>query len=789
LKLLKQAGTAALASALLFSYVPQVLAADPAAAATSPSVMPSKDAGVAAEPKISKEKALELAKTYITLPEGYTLQSVNLNTYPINSGIAAPTWNLSFIKKVKEQQLGNISITINGMNGKLTGYYFSDNDPDHKPSYPPKVNYQGAKAAAAQWIAKLNPDELKQLIYNKQNEQSFRTPLNGDYQYNIRYDRTVDGIPFPQNGVSINVNSEGVVTNYSYQWDESAAFEKVTSPISLEKAVQAFHDKAKISLVYQIPYQTKGEKKPIISYNMSTVYLNAATGEPWSPEGYDLPTKAEAKPLTDKPLGAKPAADLNLTKEQAIKKVQETVMLPADAKLENASYNENINPETGENNSSWNLNWSQTPTETTLSALGKIPYSIHAAVNSRTGELLNFNHYVPYTDGQSKEIAAKISQETAKQQAIDFVKKNLPAYTDQLVLDDSIINAIPFDQQKAMRNWDFNFQRLLDGVSAAGERVGISIDKTTGEMVNYYFYFTNIAYPKQKPEVLPLDKAKDLLLSQYNIVLAYTPQNGNAGYGYDGGINNQKMNTMMAAGAIPPGVNVDKKAAKLVYMLVPKFTQKAFFLDAITGQWKDSSTGEVIILDKITVSDIEGHWAQNELQLMVDYQALDVVNGQVSPNKVITRGEMIKMLVIAMNGGSVGIKYGMERTASFKDIKNDSPLFAYVENAVDRGLIDRGADFNPNATMNREEMAQLVVRALGYKNLTKYGAIFNNKFTDTASIKNIGEVAIVVGLNIMTLVNGSFGSPEEVTRAQAATAFFRYLQKRAELQDSPRYYY
>jgi hypothetical protein len=556
----------------------------------------------------------------------------------------------------------------------------------------------------------------------------------------------------------------------------------------MEKAVQTFRDKAKIYLVYQIPYGAKGEKKPIISYNMSTVFLNAATGEPWSPEGYNLPTQADAKPLTDKPLGAKPAANLNLTKEQAIQKVQETVKLPADAKLENASYNENTNPETGEKNATWNLNWSQTPADPTLSALGKIPYFIYATVNSQTGELLNFNHNVPYTDGQSKEIVAKVSQETAKQQAIDFVKKNLPAYTDQLVLDDSILNAIPLDQQKTMRNWDFNFQRIIDGVSAAGERVSISIDKTTGEMVNYNFHFTNTAYPMQKPEVMPLDKAKDLLLSQYNVVLAYTPQNGNMGYGY-GGISSQKMNTMIAAGEIPPGPNTDKKSAKLVYMLVPKYTQQAFFLDAVTGQWKDASTGEVIILDKITVSDIEGHWAQNELQLMVDYQALDVVNGQVSPNKVITRGEMIKMLVIAMNGGRVGINnYGMERTASFNDVKNDSPLFAYVENAVDRGLVDRGADFNPKATMNREEMAQLVVRTLGYKNLTKYNAIFNDKFTDAAAIKNIGEVAIVVGLNIMTLTDGSFGSTEAVTRAQAATAFFRYLQKRAELQDGPRYY-
>jgi hypothetical protein len=784
-KLLKQAGTVALASALLFTYAPQVWANATVQTSTSPSVLPIQSAPDQAEVKISKEKALELARTYITLPEGYTLQSVNLNTYPTSAGVGTPTWNLNFAKKVKDAYYGNINMTINGTNGKLMNYNFSDNDPDHKPSYPPKVDYQGAKEAAAEWMTKINADQQNQLLYNTLNEQSFRTPLNGYYQYNIRYDRTVGGIVYPQDGVSISVNGDGAVTNYSYNWDETATFEKAGSPISSEKAAEAFRNKAKISLSYHIPYEAKGEKKPLISYNMSSIFLDAVIGEPWNPGGYDLPAPVDAQPLTDKPLAAKPAANLNLTKEQAVQKVNEAMKLPADAKLDSSSYNEYTNQETGEINSSWSLNWSQTP----AAASSKIPaYSIYATVNSRTGEIMNYNHYIPYMN-QGQEVEVKVSVETAKAQAIDFVKKNLPAYTDQLVLDETAITARPLDQQKTIQNWDFMFKRVIDGVNASNENANVNIDKTTGEIVNYNIYFTTIPYPQQKPEVLPLGKAKDLLLSQYEIKLAYASSYGYGPYGY-GGMASEKMNARIAAGEVSPGTNnTQKPAAKLVYMLVPKYTQQSFFLDAVTGEWKDASTGEVLILDKVKVSDIEGHWAQNELQLMVDYQALDVVNGQVSPNKAITRGEMIKMLVIAMNGGQGGIKYGMERTASFKDVQNDSPLFSYVENAVDRGLVDRGVDLNPNVVMNREEMAQLVVRALGYKNLTKYNGIFNDKFKDASSVKNIGEVAIVVGLNIMTLTDGNFNSSGQVTRAEAAATFFRYLQKRAELQENNRIYY
>jgi hypothetical protein len=782
LKLLKQAGTVVVASALLFSYVPQVWAAE-AAGASGSQAMPIKEETKLADVKISKEKALELAKSYITLPDGYTLQSVNLNSYRSYEGSNAATWYLSYTKKVQEQYYGNLNIVINATNGKLASYSFGENDPDHKVSYPPKVDYKGAKEAAAKWIAKINPDVQNQLIYNERDEKSFRAPLNGNYQYNIRYDRAANGVPFPQNGIMVSVNGDGVITGYNYNWDDAVTFDKNEGAITKEKAAQAFKEKAEVSLVYQTPYEMKGDKKPVITYGMNTSMLDAVTGELWNPGNYPVPADPNAKPLTEKPLAEKSTASLNLTKEQAMEKVNAVLPLPEGVSVEDASYNEYTNPDNGESTSTWNLRWSQAASK---DPKGKIDYSINAAVNSRTGEILNYNRYNTNYNGQDKDIEAKVSSEAATAQAVEFVKKNLPAYTDQLVLANPMDRNLPIDQVKKLPNWDINFKRVIDGVSASYESVNVSIDKVTGEIVNYYANLSTLPYPQTKPEVLPLEKAKDLLLSQYDIQLSYVT----AGNNY-GNMPIEKYKVMIAAGEmVPPVAGENQKLqAKLVYSLVPKYTQDSFFLDAVSGQWKNASTGEVITLEKVKVNDIEGHWAQNELQLMVDYQALDVQDGKVSPNKAITRGEMIKMLVIAMNGGNNGIKYAADRAASFADVKQESPYFAYVENAVDRGLLDRGKDLNPNAVMTREEQAQLIVRALGYKTLTKYDGVFNQQFQDASKLKNVGEVAIVVGLEIMSLNEGSFQPEQEVTRAQAATAFFRYLQKRAELQDVVRPYY
>ena len=375
--------------------------------------------------------------------------------------------------------------------------------------------------------------------------------------------------------------------------------------------------------------------------------------------------------------------------------------------------------------SNWNLSWNETSEkDSKVKIVGKGAW---ASVNSKTGEITNFSNYSPYGPDADKDIEGKIALEDAITTGVDFVKKQLPAYTDQLLLRVQTAKNYSEDQLKHMRNWEISFKRVIDGVNAGNEEVTVSIDRVTGQIVGYHFSISNMPYPQQKPQVLAIDKAKDLWLAQFDIKLNYVAQ----GNGFIGGIPMEKYRVMVAAGDVPQSMDLKtdgKLDAKLVYSLVPKFNREPFLLDAQTGQWRNSETGELISLDKVTVSDIDNHWAKNELQLMLDYQALDVKDGKVNPDQTIQRGELVKMLVIAMNGGNGGIYYGAERKASFADVSKSSPYFAYVENAVDRGLLDVGADFNPEAAMNREEMAQLIVKALGYKSLTKFDGIFNSQF-------------------------------------------------------------
>ncbi|WNR44401.1 YcdB/YcdC domain-containing protein [Paenibacillus roseipurpureus] len=786
MKFLKHTGTMVLASSLLLTAAPMgawanEIASSGTVAASPASTGASKE--TALDASITKEQALEKAKTYLTLPEGFTFQSISLNANYGMNGQRVPTWNINYNKQVSDRYYGYANIAINGLDGSLSSFSMNDNDPEHKPSYPPKVDFAAAKELAAAFIAKVNPEKGKELLYDESLEKAFRTPLDGNYQYAIRYDRSVNGLPFSGNGISVNVNGDGRIVSYTYNWDDKVKFDQASKPISKEKAEQLFHEKANLSLQYQMPYNRKGNLTPFITYTMYGFALDAATGEIWN----ETPILgAGNKPLTEKPLGTQPPATMNLTKEEAVKKISTAFNLSSDYKLQDVSYNESTNPETGKTFAGWSMSWNKSGTGTASDAK-MIPGggSAWANINSKTGEIMNFNSYEPYISDMSKPIEGKVSLDTAISTSTDFVKAQLPGYTNQLVL--SVQKEYPEDVLKNMRNWEISFMRVIDGVTVINEQVHVSIDRVTGAIVNYSANLSDTAYPVKKPDVLSEDKAKALWLAQFDVKLGYVL----GGNGYLGTLPIEKYRVMMAAGDLPKSAlneNGEIKA-KLVYSLIPKNTYRdSFFLDALTGQWRSAQSGEVISLDKVTVSDIEGHWGQNELQLMLDYQALDVKDGKVNPDEKIKRGELVKMLVIAMNGGNGGIYYGAERPASFADVAKTSAYFAYVENAVDRGLLQVGKDFNPEATMDREEMAQLIVKALSYGKLAKYDGVFNKDFADAGKLAHVGDAAIVVGLNIMSLTDGYFAPQEEVTKAQAASAFYRFLERRAELQEQPRYY-
>jgi hypothetical protein len=799
-KLLKTIGALTLVSALYGAPLAMAAEAVPAVPATAadatvstlPAVVPvPADAAsekAKAEAKITKDQAIELAQKSVSIPDGYTLQSVNLSGSGYNQG-QGPAWNLNYEKKQDNKFLGSANVRIDAVSGKLLGFNLYNSDPSYKPSYPPKADYQAAKSIADKWVEKVNPEAIAQTKYNDAGEKASKPPLRGAVQYDIRYDRIVNGIPFPQNSVSVTVNGDGDVVGYNVAWNDDLVFDDPKGTIDAETAAKKVRELGDPTLAYLTPYQAKPNTQPITVYTMDMFPIDARTGGIYVPDGMPPYEKPNLTPLTEQPLGAVPEATLNLTKEEAIAKVTSTFKLPEGMKLEDASYSENLDSGTQKPVSTWNIRWSTLDNEADAK-VGQ-PYSnVYAAVDSKTGEILSYSVYDP-TQQTGTDTDVKVKEDDAKAKAIDVVKSMLPGYTNQLVLQStSGGKVVPLSIVKRPDGYNFTFARYIDGVRAGYDTVNVMIDSMTGDVRSYSKNFSQQPYPAQKPQTIDASKAEELLLADYDLQLQYVNDPYMSIFMAGGALSNSyaqmlKTNTLAAAGKEPvePSKNVH-----LVYALVPKAADApSHVLNAVTGGWVSPDSGEPVTLEKPVVTDIEGHWAQKDLQLMLDYQALDVKDGKANPDAAITRGELIKMLVISMNGGNVGIQYSAERAGSFADVKSDSPYFPYVERAVDLHILDSGTDgstFNPNATLTREDMAELIVRALGYGKLAEHETIFAAPSAVGEQLTHPGADAIVVGLGIMSADGGSFLPAETVTKAQAATAFARYLQARADLQDS-----
>lgn len=726
---------------------------------------------------VTKEKAESLARKYVSIPKEYVLQGAHFSMDMLAGG-KRNAWGLDFVKKVNGKHLGSIYVRIHADNGQLLEFSSYTDNPAAKPTYPLKVERDGAQKIAFQFISTIAADYKANIQYNPDYGVQLLPPLTGEVRHLLRYDRIVNGIPYVDNYIEVEVDSEGHITRYSLQWDNTITFPKVDTKLTLEQANAKLRAAAAPQLTYIVPYNQQGKRKPMLSYELQPISIDAVTGEQneGSNDMYFRAGTVSETPVTEKPVGEEPKAG-TVTEKQAAEAVKAAFKLPAEAELSGSSYNEQNNEGTGTTDAYWNLNW-------TMKKDGKETGAANASVDGRTGAVRSF--YIYYYNGQTQAGSKTISLEQASTLAADAVKKHLPWLTHQLYMvkpDPKQYEGLSAEEN---RSYYFNFVHKIHGAAVEYDNISVAIDSRTGEIINYDAYLSNFDYPDKAPTIIAKDKAVDSWLKFYQTQLTYRLVQQFTWNGQP--IPVEKYKVMLASGEIQGSEVKATTEAELVYRLVPRLIDESVFLDAETGGWRNRETGEATQLEKPKALDIEGHWAQRQLELMVAYKALDVKDGKVRPNEAVTRGELIKMLVLARNSGRSPGLYGSDgmEKASFNDVAADSSYFVYVESALEQNLIDLGdGSFNPNGKVSRDEMAELIVRALGYNALANYDHIFKPVFKDSAQIENKGQAAIVVGLKIMSLSDGKFLPKKQVTRAEASVAFFRYLQSRAELQEAP----
>ncbi|WP_042170320.1 S-layer homology domain-containing protein [Paenibacillus gorillae] len=762
---------------MMVSSLPAAAFADtpagPAAVSGEAVNVDKENAGEPINVAVSKEKATSLARELVNIPKEYTLQGASYST-DLLAGGKRGAWSLDFVKKVNGKHKGSIYARISADSGQLLEFNSYVDDANSKPSYPLKVERSQALEIAKAYINTIAPAYKDQVQYNPDYGVQLLPPLTGEVRHSIRYDRIVNGISYVDNYIELEVDSEGHVVRYSLVWDSTIEFPKVDKMLSLQEANAKLSELAKPVLTYILPYGAQKNTKPALSYGLETMTIQATDGK-LLPEMYGSRTEAVSpSPVADKPLGEAPKKGASLTEQGAIAKVTAAFKLPAGAKVTSTSYNEYANERTGRTNANWNISW-------TIASNNQETGSAYATVDSDTGVIVSFNCYL-YGD----DTKATVTLEQAKATAIETVKKQLPWAANELYLVEPNKDQYSPEKAAAFDAYYFGFVHKVNGATVSYDRVSVSVDGKTGEVRNFESSLSDYAYPSKAPNLIGDKQATEKWLTYYRTQLTYYLAQQYIWRGQP--IPTEKYKVMLAAGEVQANEVEYKTEAQLVYRMVPRLIDEAVFLDAETGSWRNSDTGEVTQLEKPQATDVNGHWAQRQLELMVAYKALDVKDGKVRPNAIVTRGELIKMLVLAMNSGHKPMFAAGDTAAraSFNDVATSSSYYVYVESALQQNLIDIGdGTFNPEGKVDREEMAELIVRALGYNTLANYDQLFRIEFKDAAKVEKKGQAAIVVGLGIMTLSNGNFAPEKQVSRAEASAAFFRFLQSRADLQEAP----
>ncbi|WP_256710707.1 S-layer homology domain-containing protein [Paenibacillus sp. FSL H8-0548] len=180
-----------------------------------------------------------------------------------------------------------------------------------------------------------------------------------------------------------------------------------------------------------------------------------------------------------------------------------------------------------------------------------------------------------------------------------------------------------------------------------------------------------------------------------------------------------------------------------------------------------------------TYADVPAtHWAYQTIQRLSAIHVIEGVNSeQFIPTQTTTRAQFVTMLVRAL-----GIQ-STEAKVSFTDVAEGAWYAEAIAAAVQSGII-KGLDenhFAPNATITREQMAILLVRAYEYKtgNLLDTSDLLL-QYTDAAQVTSWAQAEVnkALGAGLMQGPDKNTFAPNGLTvRAEAAQAIYNLLGK------------
>lgn len=182
----------------------------------------------------------------------------------------------------------------------------------------------------------------------------------------------------------------------------------------------------------------------------------------------------------------------------------------------------------------------------------------------------------------------------------------------------------------------------------------------------------------------------------------------------------------------------------------------------------------------VPLNDIENHWAEASIKRAVELGfVVGYTDKTFKPNKTVSRDEFVVMLVKALK------LQGANSSLDFADAGSiQTWAKPYIAQALGSGLISGYADgtFRPKASINRAELAAMIVRGLGLKTSEGHALFYADADQIPAWAKPYVAAAQEAGV-----MNGRgdnrFAPAASATRAEAVTVILNMLDALAQSEE------
>jgi hypothetical protein len=710
--------------------------------------MPVKDEKSAvslAEVKVTREEAIAIATKVFPVPAEMGAPNVSLS----QSGTYA-TWELSWQTPAKMPNPRSMTVMVNAITGRIMHLYTGNSAADVAPL---SFSRTDAYKIAADWLKKLAPETDDKLRFvDNPMEYTFWGPTTV-YQYH--WDRMEQGYPVANQGVDMTINARtGELMNYSFNWNPEFKVELPATMLDRAQAEAAYREQLAMQLTYrryQKPATDLGEWKLVYRSVSGYPYVNQE-GKlvDWSGKAIEQRPAPKLVPAAEKPY-VKPAKPL--TPDEALAMAYEvTGRTDAPSNVSCREYGEENKEQ------SCNFDW-----------YSENSPGGYLQIDLATGLVINYSNWTMWEPIKDVEkYQPKLSIEQAQKIAVAFVQKYRPDLAGKALVmgpDQQMINQYK-QMGEPIRSYNFQFQMTHEFIPVEGWQVGMEIDANTGDIRYFYGYGDMKANEKEPfPSLDGLAKAEvavNTFLTNQGIELTWVTTQPNY-YRY---------------GKQPAGTEEEKPVTMLVW--APRRGMNIEAIDAKTGVPYDYEGRDLIEAAK-RPTDIEGHYAQREIELLWARRIFDLKDGKFNPEQTVSAGELARWLVLA-KGMQPYPMYDFAMSLAGKGAAaqniSASESAAYFGAAMQAGIIlpeDIVTDADPNAPVTREQYALWVVRALGYGDIAKMEVKIEMPFKDQAAIgaKFANAVALLNGLKISTGdAEGNFKPQALVTRGEAAKLLF-----------------